>query len=242
MTDSRVTWGTPDQAWAYGRKTFASSRTADVLGYCGDVLFPSLVISQFVAALESGFYSPDFASRHHGLQTLLRTSFSELPQNARHPFSIVHVGRDGKGMASVFQARLIRWDDGWDVRELELPEHQSGVVHIDGSGRPSIEQQIAAAEVNSTAGTTRGLFTAFAKSLSDGDDPLSGGPPQLVGLFRIRAGLSFGVVHEGDRFFYGMPVHHLGASQEPEWRNDKFEIVDSSTRKRRESAARHTDV
>lgn len=44
-SDSRISWTDNEvRSWDRGRKVFACSRTPDVLGYVGDVLFPSLVL------------------------------------------------------------------------------------------------------------------------------------------------------------------------------------------------------
>jgi hypothetical protein len=46
--DSRVSWG--DVAnFDHGRKVFAFRHSPDILGYCGDVLFPTMVLSQIAA-------------------------------------------------------------------------------------------------------------------------------------------------------------------------------------------------
>jgi hypothetical protein len=51
--DSRISWGT-DAKFDYGRKVFAFRSYPDVVGYCGDALFPSMVIAQLVEMADNG--------------------------------------------------------------------------------------------------------------------------------------------------------------------------------------------
>jgi hypothetical protein len=45
--DSRISWGNP-AVFDHGRKVYALRSSPDILGYCGDVLFPAIVLSQIV--------------------------------------------------------------------------------------------------------------------------------------------------------------------------------------------------
>lgn len=56
--DSRISWG--DMAnFDHGRKVFAFRQSPDILGYCGDVLFPTMVLSQITEMGERGLlFSP----------------------------------------------------------------------------------------------------------------------------------------------------------------------------------------
>ena len=80
-TDSRITWGRRD-VWDLGRKTFAASRTPDIFGFSGGVLFPSLVLSQYVSALDAGLHGGNFQNRFQALEELVRVSFAALPPEA----------------------------------------------------------------------------------------------------------------------------------------------------------------
>jgi hypothetical protein len=236
-TDSRITWGA--RAWDFGRKTYASRTTADIFGYCGDVLFPSLALSQFVSALDEDLYPPDFESRRAGLERLLRVSFQAVPLQEQRPFTILHFGREADKMDSQFYAATFGWRNGnWTTAQPTLPSERSAVVHIDGSGTPALRTAISAI-VPAACGTTRALFTTFVQVLGEGTDPLSGGAPQLVGLYRIGCGRSFGILHRGRHYLYGMPVHDLARDSELAWRNDVFELASGITRSRLPGAKSH---
>jgi hypothetical protein len=46
-SDSRISWGNR-LTWDYSRKLFASRNHPEILGYFGDVLFPSQVLGQLI--------------------------------------------------------------------------------------------------------------------------------------------------------------------------------------------------
>lgn len=236
-TDSRISWSS--QTWDYGRKTYASTRTADIFGYCGFIVFPSLILSQFVSALDEGLYDGDVKSRHDGLERLARTSFDRLPQSEKRNFTIVHCGRDGEGLASRFRAYVLSWRGKWSSQELTLPVGESAVVHVAGSGKTAVEDAIRASVEGPKDRTTRTMFQSLVSALASGRDPSSGGAPQLAGLYRVKGGVSFGVLHQGERFLYGMPVHDLASSSGLEWRNGLFERTDGWNKKRLAGAQKH---
>ncbi len=229
ITDSRISW--ESQTWDFGRKTYASRQTPDIFGYCGDVVFPSLVLSQFVSALDEGLYSGDAKQRHDGLERLVRTSFDKLPKNEQRAFTIVHCGRDGDRMETQFRVFVLKWKDGWTSAECELPVRSSAVVHLDGSGLTSMRTALDRRANLAVGRTTRGLFQSFVDALASEDDPATGGAPQLVGLYRIGPGISFGVLHNLHRFLYGMPVHDLAPESQLDWRTDLFERADGHRKK-----------
>jgi hypothetical protein len=52
-SDSQISWGTLAK-FNFGRKVFAFSKWPDILGYCGDVLFPSIALNQIVELADAG--------------------------------------------------------------------------------------------------------------------------------------------------------------------------------------------
>ena len=47
VSDSRFCWGN-NMTYDYGKKVFASKKYPEIFGYAGDVLFPSVVLSQII--------------------------------------------------------------------------------------------------------------------------------------------------------------------------------------------------
>ena len=244
-SDSRFSWRSQNRidAWDHGRKTFASVRHPDVAGYWGDVLFPVVTLSQYFANLDSGVVARKASlsdRRFQALEQLLHLSFSELSDRQRRPFAVVYASRDGSGMEGTFHIRTVSWsaDNGWARKGFRLPS-ASGAIHLSGSGAAVARLHLARWTTSTEGGTSRAVYSAFIDGLRSGTDPQSGGPPQLVGLYRIGAGRSFGTVVGRERFLNGMPVAARSIEDEIEWRNELFERVSGRSRMRLPSAQRH---
>jgi hypothetical protein len=161
----------------------------------------------------------------------------------RRAFQIFHCGRDGHGLGCRFHVAVLSWTpgDGFDRTVLGLPD-RSAAIRLAGSGRRSVDARLRAWQSTEAKETTRVLFRGFADALARELDPLSGGAPQLVGLYRIDAGMSFGVLFGGKRYLHGMPVHALAPDSDVLWHNELFERVSGVTRRILPGAQRHGDV
>jgi hypothetical protein len=244
-SDSRFSWrsGNRIDTWNHGRKTFASARYPDVAGYWGGVLFPVVTLSQFFANLDSGVVAKNGGlsnRRFQALEQLLHLSFSAMSDRQRRPFAVVYASRDGDGMEGTFHIRTVSWsaDNGWSRKVLRLPS-SSGAIHLSGSGTETTRLHLARWSTSTEGGTSRAVYSAFIDGLRSGVDPQSGGPPQLVGLYRIGPGRSFGTVIGHERYLNGMPVAARSIQDDIEWRNELFERVSGRTRKRLPLAQRH---
>ena len=244
-TDSRFSWASSRLAekWDQGRKTFASSRFADIAGYWGDVLFPIVTLSQFFANLDAGtLVRPEDLSdmRFGALEQALRVALAEMPSSQRKPFTVVHVARDGASMAGQFRIRTLSWsqESEWHAHVI-APPTVSSAVRLGGSGAAVTAIHLAKWESSRQGGTSRAVYSAFVEGLRAGSDPFSGGAPQLVGLYRIGAGRAIGTIVGRNRYLYGAPVISRVATNEVEWRNELFERVSGRTRKRISNARQH---
>jgi hypothetical protein len=182
-TDSRISWG-PGSVWDTGRKTFASATYPDVFGYVGDVLMPSIVLSQFQTALDLDTVpgAGDIDRRLAALSELAAQQVALCPRRERHPFTLVHCARLGDGMEIGFRLAVTdyRADGSWHQEVQEAPERSAELL-VHGSGRRSMEEAFSRWSVSEVAGTSRAVFGAFAQSVASGSDALTGGPVQLVG-------------------------------------------------------------
>lgn len=242
-SDSRICWTTSSVRWDAGRKLFASTRHPDVFGYCGDVLFPSLVLGQAVDLADHGvLFSPgDSASRkHEKLSLIVQQSFASYPSSQQRPFTIIHVTREHSEMASVFYLFRLDWlaNDQWTSQTFNLPT-QSGLVLSAGSGAGSVRAHYKKWQGSESARTSRSVFNAFCDSLRSADDPCSGGAPQLAGIYRTGPAESFGVVYDDRRSLLGAPVEGNLSLAVVEWRNNLFERCDGKTMARLEGAQPH---
>jgi hypothetical protein len=240
-TDSRISWGQNLGVWDYGRKAFASERQPAVFGYVGSVLYPSLILSQFVSALDTGAMCPtSFDDMLDMLRRTVKATHSTLVTPERIPFKIVACGRDGAGMLARFHVATLTWDarSGYSIARSPLPPRSDLVVN-EGSGAKAVAASLRKASGAPAEGTSRAVFTAFARAVNRSDDPNSGGPPQLVGLYRIRSGKIFGVVNRGARYLHGLPIETRSVASDLEWRNQLFERCDGSTGRRLPDAQKH---
>lgn len=223
-SDSRIGW--EGEYWDRGAKTFASPTTPDILGYCGDVVFPALVLPQFVASLGAGLVGKSWRNRHQALRRLVARSIQKVPRGQRRKFTIVYCGREGKGMEARFRAGLLEYDrsNGVTWRGVRLPR-RSGLLFAGGTGADQVRHHREAWEASVTeGGTSRAQFAAFVDALSQGKDGSSGGPPQLVGLYRISQGRHLGTSYRGGQFVAGAEVEPQ-VDGSIEWRNELFERV-----------------
>jgi hypothetical protein len=238
-SDSRITWA-GSGAWDNGRKLFVAHQYPHLLGYCGDVLFPTQTLSQIVELIDHGLLADTEGDVDSGLERImgiLSRALKTYPESMNHAFQIAYGTRQGQGMGSRFHLRLISGGAGHKLRPdvIDLPA-KSGAVKVLGSGQETITTHLAQWESSEVKETSRAVFSAFSDALREGADPASGGPPQLIGLYRIGGGKTFGVVWNGRRYFYGTEVRSLPSMETVKWHNDLFEICDPLTLKRKPGA------
>ena len=79
-SDSRITWG--KKHFDQGKKVFACKSHPDIFGYCGDVLFPLMILNQIVDSIDSGLlYSADwnYRKKTEKVRRRLMDSFNRYP-------------------------------------------------------------------------------------------------------------------------------------------------------------------
>lgn len=240
-SDSRITWDQRDR-WDHGRKAFASAVRPHIFGYWSDVLFPALALPTVIQQIDDGFLGEDRGDAGQAAYERMRALWATYPHAHRRSFGILHGFRTGEGMASEFRLAVTFFDaatDRWSFDPVALPS-RSAFLQIQGSGGTSVRQAQARWEASDAAGTSRAAFSAFTDALRAAEDPLSGGGPQLVGLYRKGSGRTFGTVFGGKRYFAGAPVARDAAwSDTVEWRNELFERVDGVTARRLDGAQLH---
>jgi hypothetical protein len=105
-SDSRITWGSANRRWDAGRKLFTSDKSAHAFGYCGDVVFPSLVLAQVISALDQKqIFEEDVSpnDKHMAVVSVIKSSFERRHNAPNQSFTIVHTHRDGSGDAACFR-------------------------------------------------------------------------------------------------------------------------------------------
>jgi hypothetical protein len=229
-SDSRISWDF--DTWDVGRKVYACATRPDIFGYCGDVLFPALALGQVVALGDTrvALDELDAESRHRAVLAILQRSLAGVPMARRNAFSILHGSRDGEGMASVFHAWRIEWTSstGWTDTELTIPSSSALLVAM-GSGAGTVRNHDFAWTRSDVGGTSRAVFSAFCDALASRKDPLTGGAPRLVGLYRKSNGLPFGTIYRREASAFGVPLLAGSSLNTIEWRNEFFERCDGAS-------------
>lgn len=246
-SDSRISWAIEKtvDTWDYGRKLFASKSQPEILGYVGDVLFPSQALGQVIDLIDLGVLFVDAdgpAEKWAKIVSLLQDSFQVYPSRSAHPFEVVYCTRENGGMGSVFHMFTLRWrrDTGWTINQgWRIPE-MSNVIATFGSGHDQVKQWHNQWQRAIGESVSRSVFGAFCDALRSGGDVFTGGAPQLAGLYRERPAETFGVIYEGRRYLMGVPLPDSLVCDAIEWRNELFERCDGHTMKPLEGAQRHS--
>jgi hypothetical protein len=238
-SDSRITWP-GSQAWDHGRKLFACRRYPDIFGYCGDVLFPVLTLSQISEMIDSDLLlkpSDTVDQRTGQIVSTLKTAFDAYPAAAKAPFEVLYCTRENEGPGCRFHLRQISFTPSVPpkISVIELPG-RSDTIAVLGSGSTDLREHINRWHASDVGGTSRAMFSAFCDSLRSGADQQSAGPPQLVGLWRSACGITFGIVWQSRRYFYGIEVLAQRSLDNVRWYNDLFEICDPDSMERRPGA------
>jgi hypothetical protein len=236
-SDSRISWMSGESVshhWDQGKKIFASMRAPLIVGYVGDVLFPTLVLPGVIDRIDRQVFRTDGATVE-GLVSVIRREWRDYPREERRPLNIYIGHRVGDGMSAGFRlTRLANQDggsDSWQTSDVPVSP-ASNCLAVDGSGRRAIKKALEAWRESDAGGTSRSIFSGFVDAVVAGVDPGSGGSPQLASLYRIGAGRLLGIIHQNQRYFAGMHLIGDEAVQDVEWRNELFERADGYTKSR----------
>lgn len=239
-SDSLVSWGS-DASFDFGRKVFGFKNHPDILGYCGDVLFPSIAINQIVEMADNGLLFNDSFSckdKFNAIVNKLNQIFDKYPHMHKNitqdTISIIHASRETHNNKKFF-CHLITWkrDSGWSGKEVQYPS-ESDVLFAIGSGSSEFNKNYVRYQKSENKNTSRNVFHCFCDTLTNINDPYCGGAPQLVGIYRKPDSPSkaFGIVLEIKRYFLGVQVDNLQNFNEIDWRNNNFELCDGTTLKK----------
>lgn len=243
MSDSRFTWGVNPTGYDYGRKLFALNNSPDILGYCGDVLFASQILSQIVGLDNEHMLFPinsDSETRSKIVLEQIAKQFSHYPQFARSKSFIYHISRDVNASFHTYEYSNNNGLDSWTVKELSASQAKSSLIFAAGSGAKEFRCLYKSYQNGDIAGTSRNIFQCFCDSLMHSKIPSCGGSPQLVGLYRGEKfnGLSFGIIYHGTRYFLGSPSPTMDNYNVIRWYNENFEICDGNSMERFSNAMR----
>ncbi|MEP0886097.1 hypothetical protein NDI49_31680 [Trichocoleus sp. ST-U3] len=243
-SDSRISWSgnsTP-LVWDCGRKLFASRKYPDILGYCGDVLFPSQILAQVIEHINADllFKAEDAPrTKFEKIVSIIKQSFLGYPIWSSDTVSIIYCTRQNFSKQPAAYIWRLTWKAGeWNTNLLPLPI-RSGLVTALGSGEKTINAFYEKWNQSEISNTSRNVFSAFCDALKSGGDSRSGGSPQLVGFYREGSAKSFGVIYNNERYLFGLPVNQDAEWEGVEWRNELFERCDGKDKVALEGTQRH---
>lgn len=232
-SDSRISWS--NSRFNYGRKILGCKNHPDIFGYCGDVLFPLMILSQIIEVIDAGLLYTKINSNGDKFNIILKQltdSIEKYPTNFKDIISdsidIIHASRDING---TFECCVYKWNrevNTWKMEILQIPE-QSGLLYASGSGCKEFESNFRRFQKGDSAGTSRNIFQCLCDTLINIKDKYCGGSPQLISLYRKNNSVSLGVIYNNRRFLNGYEVSDVGALNNIGWRNQLFEICDGET-------------
>lgn len=233
LSDSRITLtSSRTNYWDAGQKAFCSHISPDIFAYCGDAFFPPYALRQMIDIGDSGllFSKADAAEcRHDRLFSVFRSTIESVSDSLINDFSVLHGARDSELMSSRFRLWLVRYDSKtttWHHEEISLNASHSYFCYIGGSGRDTIRQHASKWHGTPAENTSRAAFWSFCDALFTEDDKHSGGPPQLVGLWRKGVARQFGVIWCGKRYLAGAQAPDDSRFSNIYWFNQRFERMD----------------
>jgi hypothetical protein len=230
VSDSRISYLNGQPSRDSGRKLFISERFPDLFGICGDVDFPTHVLRHMTGEIDSGRLLQDGDSsiiRHELLAAKLQRAYPSFEHHRRS--TLLHFSREGDGLRCTYRLWRLDWSPTGKPESLpvDLPTDSAIAISL-GSGGTTVVKKNEQWK-RALGRTARGVFSSFCDALETGDDPYSGGPPQLVCLYRVGAARTVGVVVGGQRYVAGSGVQDETLCQQFEWRNRLFERVDPRT-------------
>lgn len=241
-SDSRISWNKKDN-FDQARKVFAFKNSPDIMGYCGDVLFPSLILNQILEMdKENILFTPDITNKDRANKIFneIKIEFKNYPSHLMCPsIEIIHISRDD---ISDFRCYIYKWSNKskWQKKEIELPSSSDKITSL-GSGKREFNIKYKKYQKANSCKTSRSIFQSICKCLIDIKDFACGGAPQLVGMYNKGNGINFGTIYNNKLYFLGKEIKYSSCLSRIEWRNKLFERCNPSTLKIFDNAQQQPD-
>ena len=233
-SDSRISWSGNGErrCWDQAQKVYAAGSVPLLIGYVGDVLFPSLVLPSLIDRIDHGLFRAD-GEVVDGVLSILRQGWKSYPQQEQRSVTFYLGRRQSEAMSASFELHRLSVDASgkWNQEGIPVPA-QSARLAVVGTGRSAMVAASDRWQTSTAAGTSRAVFSAFIDALDSGSDPSTGGSPQLGCLYRVGPGRLLGIVHRGQRHYAGAPLIGDEEVEVVEWRNSLFERTDGRSRSR----------
>lgn len=245
-SDSRITWG-DGRHWDFCKKIFSSNTEPEILGFCGDVLFPVQALGQVISLIDSGYLykkSDSTKEKFIKIAEVIEQIYSTYPEPHSSPFTIIHGVRLGEGNLARFEVSMLTWSkfDGFNIELIptleKFEQNTPKLIVALGSGTGAIKNTESWWEQSDVGGTSRSVFSSFCEAITSGVDACTGGAPQLSTLQRKGVGKALGYVSFENTYLSGIIVNQNCNLNNIKFYNSSFEICDPVTRARKEGAQR----
>lgn len=242
-SDSRITWNTADRRWDSGRKVFAVTTAPHLFGFCGDVVLPSLILGQVSAAIEAGILIDPLATadeQHQAVLGAVRRCVATTVATPSLDFTIHHLMRSADWPNTEFRA----WRIDYNVTERQCTSSPiaipatTGLIESFGTGQDAAREHRIKWLLSDIGNRSRAILSAFQDAIISGDDPLSGGAPQLAALYTRGPPEQIGLLIGERRFLNGLEVEVSPMLNAVEWRDQLGQRVDPVTGLLRSGARR----
>lgn len=246
-SDSRITWMGHGDCWDSTQKVFSSRFYPEIFGYSGRAEFAVHTMQQLISHIDDDILIENSDSFELKIQKVIRfldEKAYSLSENRRGTGTIIYATRIGFKMKSQFHVAEIKFgQDGLTWSEIELPS-KSGVVAKAGSGAAihetinnkwCIDDKLMSDKKLGyiKQGYSRFVFSSLCEAIMNKSDKYTGGAPQLVGLYKHKPGLNFGVIFNYKRYLSGKEISCSQAkATNVEWRNEFFELCDGESMQR----------
>ncbi len=229
-TDSRFSWSSGIQ-WDNGRKLSVRTPDPAILAFAGDVTFGQNLFAGLIQATHS---DDQLEERLHKLS-------GNYPVDSLEGTTIVFARRIEEGMAAEFIVTAHTYKDrSWRIQNHQLPTENSDIVCAYGSGRAIAHSELRQWVNQDVSGqTSRSVFSAFCDALRSGQDPRTGGAPQLAALYRQGPAKEMGIIWDNQLYFGGLPPPRDMDLTSVQWHNDLFEVCNPNTLSRHPDAQPH---
>jgi len=241
MSDSRISWSNRAK-FDYGKKVFGCKNSPDIFGYCGDVLFPLIILSQITDLADQGLlFKDEYSCEQKSQAVIIRLveSFKNYPKEVENITAdnliIIHCSRN---IDNDFYCMKMQWtkrSNNWTGQKVDF-QNYSDKLFVVGKGSSEFIEKYKRFWESENKKTSRALFHCFIDTLTNIKDKSCGGAPQLVGLYRIKNARNYGIIYNNKRYFQGVQIDKLNNFDNVEWRNELFEICDGNTMKIKKNA------
>lgn len=238
-SDSRFSWSS-GETYDYGKKLYASRAFPEIFGYCGDVLFPTVILQQIIEMIDSNLLLTNemsCAEKNKIIFNKISYELNHYPVSLSNKvFQILHITRETvvhKNKYPNFHAYFISFENGkWKREEKSFPI-ESGFICILGSGSTDFKLNYERYQGGPNKSTSRNVFHCFIDTLINSKDMSYGGVPQLVGLIRKphSSGQYYGVLFGDKRYFNGSEIPQDSTYDSIPWRNENFEVCNGRVKK-----------